>query len=287
MLLLRTRDVLDLLQAAATGNGAYASACEAHPRTARVLRDALDKVHDGAARPAEAPRPAADLAPLAQSLDTLAHEAGALAVAVDAPEGWNRATALGREAAAGATSSRAKLDELREDLAQLDASARAMADGLGRFGQFSGEIATLTGIVKDIASQTNLLALNAAIEAARAGDAGRGFAVVADEVKQLADKTAQATAGIEKVTATMGAFSRQFRESVETGLARLAHGASALPPLADALNGLGRACAGIESAVQELRGQVQGLEQTRARRASQLRDEIARQAGAARQAAQP
>jgi len=51
-------------------------------------------------------------------------------------------------------------------------------------------------LVSDIARQSNMLALNATIEAARAGEAGRGFAVVAQEVKELARRTATATADI-------------------------------------------------------------------------------------------
>lgn len=90
--------------------------------------------------------------------------------------------------------------------AHLDASSRR-ADNVMQYSReterlmhrladdVSG-IGDVIGLIGDVAEQTNLLALNATIEAARAGDAGKGFAVVAAEVKQLASRTAAATADI-------------------------------------------------------------------------------------------
>lgn len=62
------------------------------------------------------------------------------------------------------------------------------------------QIDTLTNEIINITDQTSLLALNASIEAARAGEAGRGFAVVANEIGSLADNSARAAEGIQRVS---------------------------------------------------------------------------------------
>lgn len=45
----------------------------------------------------------------------------------------------------------------------------------------SSRIASIVGVIDEIAFQTDLLVLNAGVEAARSGEAGKGFAVVAQE----------------------------------------------------------------------------------------------------------
>lgn len=66
--------------------------------------------------------------------------------------------------------------------------------------QASEQISGMAEVISGISFQTNLIALNAAVEAARVGDAGRGFAVVAAEVRSLAQKTAEASKNIKRIT---------------------------------------------------------------------------------------
>jgi methyl-accepting chemotaxis protein len=72
-----------------------------------------------------------------------------------------------------------------------------------KLAESTQKIAGIVGIINGIASKITLLALNATIESARAGEAGKGFAVVATEVKTLATQTANATAEISDLVATM------------------------------------------------------------------------------------
>lgn len=91
------------------------------------------------------------------------------------------------------------IDKLKQKLNKNTECTMLVAEGIDNLHENSKSIGNIADTIKTLADQTNLLALNASIEAARAGEAGLGFTVVAEEVRKLAEKSREATDGIQKL----------------------------------------------------------------------------------------
>jgi methyl-accepting chemotaxis protein len=100
---------------------------------------------------------------------------------------------------------------MRESMVQSAAVMREM-------GKRTSDITSIVDTINLIAERTNLLSLNASIEAARAGDAGRGFAVVAEEIRNLADRSAKATADIAAIIKALQEVSQDAVAASNDGL---------------------------------------------------------------------
>ncbi|MGK7872474.1 MAG: methyl-accepting chemotaxis protein [Xenococcaceae cyanobacterium] len=121
-----------------------------------------------------------------------------------------------------------------------------------RLGESSQKISKVVNLISSFADQTNLLALNASIEAAHAGEEGRGFAVVADEVRSLARQSAEATAEIEALVASIQSETNEVVAAMEAGTEQVAVGTKLVDETRQSLNQIAAASAQIYELVEAI-----------------------------------
>ncbi|MGR6431192.1 methyl-accepting chemotaxis protein [Rhizobium sp. PAMB 3174] len=134
-------------------------------------------------------------------------------------------------------------------------------DAMARIEDASGKIEQIIEVIDDIAFQTNLLALNAGIEAARAGEAGKGFAVVAQEVRELAQRSGGAAKEIK-------ALIEQAASEVSSGVTHVQKTGQVLgaisgqiTEISNHVNGIATAAQDQASALHEVNGTVNQMDQ--------------------------
>ena len=107
-----------------------------------------------------------------------------VAIAVEAlHSGAEEAALAGEQSARMCGDLAAEVERGASVLARVVESVEAMqaqSERIERLADQLEEIATFSGVIKEVADKTKLLALNATIEAARAGTHGAAFRVVAD-----------------------------------------------------------------------------------------------------------
>ncbi len=157
-----------------------------------------------------------------------------------------------------------KIQAISESMLHLAEMTSQMKDKMTELDNSSARIASITDVIKEIASQTNLLALNAAIEAARAGESGRGFGVVAEEVKKLANHSEQSV----KEISAMIALTKQNTIAVNDSIAQTTSAMqSAAGEAGEVVGRFGDIMSAINASiqqVQEIATQIDALTQTAA-----------------------
>jgi methyl-accepting chemotaxis protein len=126
----------------------------------------------------------------------------------------------------------------------------------------SRQITSVVNVIKEVADQTNLLALNAAIEAARAGEQGRGFAVVADEVRKLAERTAQSTGDISKMSGKIQVSVSETVVEMEKVVERVASGQLLAQEAGERMKTIHEEASKVSNAVTEISGALKEQSQT-------------------------
>ena len=144
-----------------------------------------------------------------------------------------------------------KIQMISETILRLAGMTSEMQEKMNELDKSSARIASVTDVIKEIASQTNLLSLNAAIEAARAGESGRGFGVVAEEVKKLASHSEQS---VKEISALI-MITKQNTVAVNQSISQTTEAMkSAAVEAGEVVGRFGEIMSAINASIQQVQG---------------------------------
>ncbi|MHB8073215.1 methyl-accepting chemotaxis protein [Desulfosporosinus fructosivorans] len=150
-----------------------------------------------------------------------------------------------------------KIQMISETILRLAGMTSEMKGKMTELDHSSARIASVTDVIKEIASQTNLLALNAAIEAARAGESGRGFGVVAEEVKKLATHSEQS---VKEISALI-MLTKQNTLAVNQSIAQTTDAMQiAAAEASEVVGRFGDIMSAINASIQQVQGIAQQID---------------------------
>ncbi|KGK91511.1 chemotaxis protein [Desulfosporosinus sp. HMP52] len=150
-----------------------------------------------------------------------------------------------------------KIQAISDTILRLAGMTSEMQGKMSELDKSSARIASVTDVIKEIASQTNLLALNAAIEAARAGDSGRGFGVVAEEVKKLANHSEQS---VKEISALI-TITKQNTVAVNNSIAQTTEAMQgAAAEAGQVVDRFGEIMAAINASIKQVQGIAQQID---------------------------
>lgn len=155
-----------------------------------------------------------------------------------------------------------------DGIVDLRSKVEEIASKIMQLSEQTGQIATISDLVADIANQTNMLSLNAAVEAARAGEQGKGFAVVAGEVRKLADQSKKSA---EKINTLISEIQSSINNTVmvtDEGTKTAARGINLATDTAEAF-------AGIEKAINAVFANTQDISTSSKRQAITVQQAVA------------
>jgi methyl-accepting chemotaxis protein len=155
-----------------------------------------------------------------------------------------------------------------DGIMDLRTKVEEIASKIMQLSEQTGQIATVSDLVADIANQTNMLSLNAAVEAARAGEQGKGFAVVAGEVRKLADQSKKSAEKINTLITEIQASINNTVMVTDEGTKTAAKGINLAADTAEAF-------AGIEEAINSVFANTQDISISSKRQAITVQQAVA------------